>query len=366
MTTDLHTIATPALVIDRSIVQRNLARLAAYCREHGLGLRPHTKTHKSRLVARMQMALGAVGLTVAKVGEAEVMAEAADDLLLAYPAVDAARCGRLANLAASGKTVRVGVDSNYAADALAAAGRSQGSTIGLLVDLDVGYGRTGVQTVEESLALAQHIDGLRGVRLDGIMIYPGHIGSPPDEQGDELRAVDEKVAAALELWRSKGLDAAIVSGGSTPSAFQSHLIPHQTEIRPGTYVFNDMNTALRGYCSLADCAARFAATVVSDAVPGQVVIDAGSKTLSSDLNAFDRTLGFGHIVEYPDARITRLSEEHGQVDISRCDRRPAIGERVTVIPNHICVCVNLQTRVWWREEGERLEEVNVDARGMLS
>ncbi len=356
-------LATPSLVIDGPTVRRNLQKLADYAAVHGLKIRPHTKTHKSRILAQMQLELGAAGLTVAKVGEAQTMADLCDDLLIAYPVVDAARCQRLIELVEH-VTVRVAVDSLAGVQALAGAAAAVDATIGILVDLDVGFGRTGVQTIEQSLALAQAVEQSPGVRLDGLFCYPGHIGSPPDQQGDQLAAISAKLAAAIDLWRRSGLEAAIVSGGSTPTAYQSHLIPQLTEIRPGTYVFNDTNTAYRGYCAIEDCAARIHCTVVSDAVPGQVVIDAGSKTLTSDRNAAGDSHGHGLILEYPKARIVRLSEEHGEVNIRDCDHAPKVGERVTVIPNHICPCVNLQDQMWWRE-GDTLEPLIVDARGML-
>jgi D-serine deaminase-like pyridoxal phosphate-dependent protein len=357
-------LPTPSILIDAAVVRRNLRRLSDYAKSHRLYLRPHTKTHKSTLLARMQMESGAVGLTVAKVGEAKVMAGVADDVLMAYPAVDPARCAELAELAKS-KTVRVGLDSATAADALSAAASAAGSTIGVLVDLDVGFGRTGVQSAKEALSLARHVDRAAGLQLDGIMFFPGHIGGPSDAQAAQLKALDERLAEVLDLWERDGMEARIVSGGSTPTALQSHLVTRMTEFRPGTYIYNDMNSVHGGFASLDDCAARVIATVVSTAVPGQVVIDAGSKALTSDRCGPAPESGHGHIVEYPRAKVTKLSEEHGQVDVRACDRTPKVGERVTVIPNHICPCVNLQDNVWWREEGEPPRPVRVDARGKV-
>jgi D-serine deaminase-like pyridoxal phosphate-dependent protein len=356
--------ATPCLVIDAAVVRRNLKRYADYVAQHGLGLRPHTKTHKSVKLARMQLDAGAVGLTVAKAGEAQVMAEAGDDLLMAYPAVDRPRCDALAELAKK-VTVRVAIDSQAAAEALADAATRAGSTIGILVDIDVGGGRTGVQTPKDALALAQFVDQQAGLRLDGIMCYPGQVRGEPAAQTPALKQVDATLAETIDLWRQHGLAALIVSGGSTPTAMQSHLVTNLTEIRPGTYVYNDMKIVTGGYCTLDDCAARFACTVVSDAVPDQVVIDAGAKTLTYDSFGSGETLSHGYLVEYPEARVTKLSEEHGQVDMTKCDPRPRVGERVTVIPAHICPCVNLQDQVWWKENGE-LEALRIDARGKLS
>jgi D-serine deaminase-like pyridoxal phosphate-dependent protein len=356
--------ATPALVIDAKTVYRNIERLAAYADEHDLGIRPHTKTHKSRQLAALQMSAGAVGLTAAKVGEAELMAEVADDILLAYPAVDLARAQRLARLA-NHATVRVAIDSLEGARRLGEAANRVSATIGILVDLDVGMGRTGLQTAWEALKLAQLVDKTPGLRLDGLFCYPGHIGGRAERQHEALQAVSSKLDEALRLWEDHGLQARIVSGGSTPTAFQSHLVPEYTEIRPGTYLYNDMNTVRGEYCSLDDCAARIACTVVSTAVPGQVVIDAGSKTLTSDRCAPAPDSGHGYILEYPDAVIARLSEEHGQVDVRKCGASPKLGERVTVIPNHICPCVNLQDVVWWRDEDGALAELPIDARGRI-
>jgi D-serine deaminase-like pyridoxal phosphate-dependent protein len=303
-------------------------------------------------------------LTVAKAGEAQVMAQACNDLLVAYPAVDEARCRALAALAAQ-HVVRVAVDTTAAVDAIGAAASRAGASVGVLVELDIGFHRTGVQSPEASLSLAQQAARTRAVRLDGLMIYPGHLG-PVEGQAEELSRISELVDRTLDLWRRAGLEAATVSGGSTPTARRSHLVPSLTEIRPGTYIFNDLKTVAGGHATLDDCAARVCCTVVSDAVPGSVVLDAGSKALSSELLRQSPGDGYGCVVEHPEARIVRLSEEHGVVDVSRCSRRPKVGERVHVVPNHICTCVNMFDRMWLRHEDGALEEALVDARGRLS
>jgi len=357
-------LPTPSIVIDATVARHNLERLAEYAKRHCLGIRPHTKTHKSVMVGRMQMEYGAVGLTVAKVGEAKVMTDATDDLLMAYPAVDPLRCAELAQLA-RGHTMRVGIDSKTAADALAEHARAAGSTIGILVNLDVGLHRTGVQTPNDALALAQHISQQQGLRLDGIMFYPGHLKDDSEDAIREIAVIDERLGETLDLWDKSGLVAPIVSGGSTPTAYVSHWLTRMTEARPGTYVYHDMNGVHGGYATLADCAARIHCTVVSTAVPGQFVIDAGSKTLTQDKCGPAPDSGFGHVVEYPNAKIVKLTEEHGQVDCRSCDRVPKVGDRVTIIPNHICPCINLQDRVWWKEEGEAPRPIDVDARGRV-
>lgn len=364
----LSTIATPALVIDGQKVDRNLRRMADYARQHHLQLRPHTKTHKSLFFAAKQLEAGQCsGLTVAKVGEAQVLSSATDSLMIAYPTVDRARTDAIAELAHRCH-ILVSVDSDYSVDALSNSAHRAGATIGVLVDLDVGFHRTGLQTVEQTLDLAQHIDRAPGLALSGLFIYPGHVTGPVEQRHAAISLVGELVHDAHHRWQQAGLAMPIVSGGTTPSAFDSHWVPHTTEIRPGTYIFNDLNIWRGGYCELEDCAATIVATVVSNAVPGKVILDAGSKTLTSDRCGPAPDSGHGYIVEYPEAMIGRLTEEHAEVDISRCAARPHLGERVTVVPNHICPCVNLQTQIWFRESSssDELQAINVDARGRLS
>ena len=257
------------------------------------------------------------------------------------------------------------IDSTTAADALARAAQAAKTTFGILVDLDVGFHRTGVQSAVEALTLAQYIDQSPGLRLDGLMFFPGQFSTiPPDQREPALRAIDAQLAETIDLWSRSGLEAKVVSGGSTPTAFQSHLISRLTEIRPGTYIFNDLNSVRAGCTTIEDCAARIVATVVSTAVPGQIVLDAGSKTLTSDRGP-QADSGHGLVVEYPQARIFKLSEEHAQVDVRQCDGAPRVGSRVTVIPNHICPCINLQDKVWCHEDGQPPRALVVEARGRV-
>ena len=362
--TTLETIPTPAVIIEEQVALKNIRKLADYAIKHNLKVRPHTKTHKSVRMARAQLAAGAAGLTVAKVGEAEVMIEAGSDLLIAYPALDPARTGRIAQLA-KGRTLRLAVDSAIAAEALGAAARLADVTLGILVDIDTGFHRTGVQSAQAALALAQLVDRTNGLRLDGLFTFPGHLRGPGGVDTGQLPFVQQCLADSIALLKQHGLDTTIISGGSTPSAYYSHLVPAYTEIRPGTYIYNDMNTVYADACSLDEVAAKVVCTVISDAVPDKVVLDAGTKTLTSDRNGPRPDSGHGYIEQYPDAKIVRLSEEHGEVDVSQCERRPKLGERVEVIPNHICPCVNLHDAVWLKT-GTELHRLPVDARGRLS
>lgn len=358
-------LPTPALTIDLDILERNLDRMAAYCHEHGIGLRPHTKTHKTPEVGRMQMDRGAVGLTVAKVGEAEVMATAGlEEILIAYPIWGSEKLGRIAALARE-RSILLSLDNEDTARMLSQATSAAGSTCGVLVEFDVGMRRCGVIPGPACLELARKIEKLPGLRFRGLMTFPGNIWGAEVDREKETRQVAERVEKALEPFRNAGMEVEIVSGGSTPSAFLSHEIPGFTEIRPGTYAYNDLNTYYQGACKLDDCAARVVATVVSTAVPGRAMIDAGSKTLSSDGLGSGPATGHGYVVEDPDAALIKLNEEHGHLDITRSSHSFRVGEVVTVIPNHVCTCVNMHDEVFLLRNGQVEGTWKVAARGKV-
>jgi D-serine deaminase-like pyridoxal phosphate-dependent protein len=358
-------IETPALVVDLDILDRNLRRVADYAGQHGLRLRPHTKTHKSVMLAKRQLELGAAGLTVAKVSEAEVMLGAAPaDLLVAFPIVGSGKLARLVEVARR-THVTVALDSLAAAQALSDAARTAQVEIGVLVEFDAGLGRVGVAPGEPLLELARQVRALPHLEFRGLTFYPGHIKDLDAGGRQALAQLSELVARIRDDFERAGIPVPIVSGGSTPTLFHSHEIAGLTEIRPGTYLFNDINTVRSGGCAMEDCAASVLATVVSAARPGHMILDGGSKTFSSDRPVNSSDVTFGHIVEAPAARFHKMNEEHGFVDLTGVDRKFAVGDRVHVIPNHICVAVNLHERVYG-VRGERVEEIwNVDARGKL-
>ncbi len=341
----LAELETPAAIVDVDRMAANLDRMAAYVREHGLRLRPHTKTHKTPQLAAEQLRRGAAGVTVATTREAEAMAAVADDVLVAYPPVGRARIERLIALPARVR-LTVALDSEEALRALAAAAAAAGREVGVLVELDAGMRRCGVQTPGAAVALARAAATLDGVAYRGVMFYPGHIREPVAEQApalDRLRADLESHFAALT---TAGLEPEVVSGGSTPAAFASHGIERLTEIRPGTYIFNDRTTAHAGACAWDDCAYSVLATVVSTAVAGQAVVDAGSKALSREEIRAPNAGGYGAVLDRPDVAVVATSEEHGILDISRTDWRPRVGDRLRIVPNHVCVSVNLHERLW--------------------
>jgi len=335
---DALDLDTPALYIDLDALERNISQMQEQCREWGVDLRPHVKTHKIPEIAQMQLDAGAIGITVAKVGEAEVLP--GDDVLVAYPLVKA-KVPRLRELAKT-RRVKVAVDSVDVARDL------HGKGIETLVEIDVGVGRCGAQSPEQAVEIAQACSDFRG-----IFYWPSWL----DEAG--FRAACVKIDAVLAALAAAGFEAKIVSGGSTPGAAKTPLIPRTTEIRPGTYVFYDASSLEAKCCALADCALRVLTTVVSTAVPGQCVIDAGSKTLSSD-----QTVGVGTFGHFVGRKWTmrKLNEEHGYVEI---DGPARVGEKVWVVPSHVCATVNLHDEIWYGRRGRVEGSWKVAARGRV-
>lgn len=331
-------VETPVGYLDLDRVRSNARRVAEYASTHGLAWRPHTKTHKSLTVARIQLEAGARGLTVATLREAEVMASLTDDLLLAYPPVGRAKLERL--LALPGRLdLKVALDSGQVLAPLAEAAASAGRTVGVLVEVDVGLGRVGVQGPDDAVALAREAAERAGVAFLGVLFYPGHIRSHGGEQEGQLAEVARRLHAILEALDAAGVPARIVSGGSTPTLWRSHLVPGMTEIRAGSCIFFDKEAFEVGVAEMGDLAYTVLATVVSTAVPGRAVVDAGSKALSRESRGAD---GFGFLLDHPEVRVASLSEEHGVLDVSGSTWRPQVGDRVRIVPNHVCVSVNLQ------------------------
>jgi D-serine deaminase-like pyridoxal phosphate-dependent protein len=351
---------TPALIVDLDIMERNLRRVAEYSAQHGLRLRPHTKTHKSTSLARQQLALGAAGLTVAKVGEAEVMLGAQPaDLLIAFPVIGEPKLRRLTELARVTR-ITVALDSLTAAQHLSQAAESAGVDVGLLVEIDVGLKRVGVKP-SDALEFARLVAALPHLRFLGITFYPGHIR---DQNEQKIAELSRTSAGLRNEFARAGLEASIVSGGSTPLLYRSHEIEGLNEIRPGTYIFNDMNTVASGGCALEDCAASILVTVVSHNRPDRMIVDGGSKTFSSD-RASTGEPGFGRVVDAPAAAFDRMNEEHGFIDLKTANRRFEIGDKLRIIPNHICVAVNLHEVVYGVRGGKVEEMWKVEGRGKL-
>jgi D-serine deaminase-like pyridoxal phosphate-dependent protein len=339
-------LETPALVVDLDRLERNLGRAAAYADDHGLGLYPHVKTHKTLEIARMQLDRGARGLTVAKPTEAQVFAAAGlGPLVLHYPTAGRGKAERIAELAAA-------VPLTIALDSLAVAEPIAAVEAEVLIELDVGLRRTGV-TPREAVELGRAIDGLGGgLRVAGLSCYPAH---------RELAEVDALLAQAQEGFVAAGLRCERISGGSTATLFESHRT-RMTELRPGNYALLDRSEA-RGAFGPDDCALRVQATVVSTSVPGRVIFDAGSKTLS-EAAAPPGASGFGEVVGHPEIVIEALNEEHA-IGSAGPETKLAVGDRVELIPNHACTCVNLHDILYAARGGEVEAEFAVAARGKV-
>jgi D-serine deaminase-like pyridoxal phosphate-dependent protein len=303
---------------------------------------------------------GAAGLTVATPFEAEVMASVCGDLLVAYPPVGASKLARLMALPPS-VDLSVALDSPEALTPLAAAAVAAGRSVGVLLELDLGARRVGVPSPAQAVALARTVAELEGVEYRGVAFYPGHIRAPLDEQDNAIAQLSHDVGVFVAALSESGLAPAVVSGGSTPTLFRSHEIAGVTEIRPGTCIFYDRDIVAMDVASWDEIAYTVLATVVSTAVPGRAAIDAGSKALSKEVFRSGGS-AFGVLFDHPEVELVSLSEEHGVLDLSSTEWTPRVGDRVRVVPNHVCVSTNLQDRLLVRQ-GDEVVAWPIDARG---
>jgi D-serine deaminase-like pyridoxal phosphate-dependent protein len=327
------TLDTPAVTILLDRLEANIARVQRLVASHGKALRPHIKTHKIPAIARMQIAAGAVGITCQKLGEVEAFIDGGlnDDILLTFNIVGEFKTERLAGLAKRARRLAVVFDNAVVARGISAAADRHGVEIPFLVECDTGFGRNGVLTPEAALDLAKAAMKMPGLRFDGLMTYPNR---------PETR---EFFTEALARFARAGIPVPVVSGGGTPALLTLGEFPMTTEHRAGTYVYNDVLIVSASAALWDDCAMFVRATVVSRPTPERAVIDAGSKVLTREQYS---VRNFGRIVEYPDAVIVNLNEEHGVVDLTASAKRPEIGEVVNIIPNHTCVVSNMVDEVY--------------------
>jgi D-serine deaminase-like pyridoxal phosphate-dependent protein len=360
----LSDVETPALICDLDRLTANLGRVAGFARNADLELRPHTKTHKTPEIAKLQLEHGASGITVAKIGEAEVMADAGiDDIFIAHHIVGADKVERLAKLAERAK-VAVGVDSSEAAAALSMGSAQHGLRLRVLIEVDTGLRRCGVRP-EDAPDLARAVSSLPGLALGGVFTYPGHVYDARNENevagiaAYECRIMGElggKIAPLVE-------GPLRVSGGSTPTAPSYHPECGLTEIRPGTYVFNDRTQIDMWAARPAECALTVLSTVVSAPESGRVILDAGGKSLAADVAR--RSSGHGMLKEDGAAVIVKLNEEHGFLDLSQSELRLRLADKVEVIPNHACAVANLFDEMTVVKDGEVVDTWQIAARGKV-
>jgi D-serine deaminase-like pyridoxal phosphate-dependent protein len=356
-----ETLETPIPLVDLERLDRNLDRMAAYTSQHALALRPHIKTHKSPRIAAEQLRRGAVGVTCATPLEVEVMADVCRDILLAYPPVGDLKLARLLSLPEETQ-LTVALDSAAVVEQLALAARTRGREVGVYVELDLGMHRVGLSAIEDTVALARLVAARPPLIYRGITFYPGHIRGPVGSQDEELSRLAHDLSAAIQALDRAGLPPEVVSGGSTPTITRAHEIEGLTEVRPGTYVYNDRLTVQAGACGWDDCALTVLATVVSTAVPGQAVIDAGAKALGREPAAKPED-GYAALVDRPEVTVQRLSEEHGILDLRNSDWRPVVGEQVRLVPNHVCIVVHLHEVIHGFRDGKIEASWPVAARG---
>ncbi|MDN5001647.1 D-TA family PLP-dependent enzyme [Bradyrhizobium sp. GCM10027634] len=344
---------TPCAVIDMDRVERNIARIQKACDDAGVANRPHIKTHKNPTIARMQVAAGAKGITCQKIGEAEIMANAGiDDILISYNLLGEEKMARLGALNAKTR-MTVAADNSTVVAGLPKAAEASGRPLSVVVECDTGRKRAGVETPAEAIALAREIAASKGLEFAGFMLYPTETG-----WADAQKFYDEALAGV----RAHGLDAKIVSTGGTPNLVNIGKLKGGTEHRFGTYIYNDRMQVAAGVAGWDDCALHIYSTVVSRAAPERGILDAGSKTLTTDTGGLD---GHGLILEHPEAKIAKFAEEHGFLDLSRSNTRPNVGDVVRIVPNHVCVVVNMMDEVVMVRGEEIIGTLPVAARGKL-
>ncbi|TBL70759.1 alanine racemase [Paenibacillus thalictri] len=358
---------TPCLLIDVPTMNANISAMAEVAKRNRVAWRPHAKTHKIPDIAKAQLMAGASGITVAKISEAEVMAEhGIEDIFVAYPLVVEAKIERAVRLSQRIRLI-VGTDSFEGARRLSETAGRHDHVLQVRLEIDTGMKRTGVE-YDKAVELALLIHGLPNVRLSGIFTFRGAMldGKPTLDLEKAGKEEGELMVRLAEAMRAEGIPIADVSVGSTPTGAYAAEVKGVTEIRPGTFVFNDRMQAKFGVCSLDDCAAVIQATVVSRPSERHAVIDGGSKTFATDVQPHTSPLnlvGFGHILEAPDAVLERFSEEHGIIRLEP-HHTLAVGDIVHIIPNHVCSTLNLHNYVYL-VDGPSIEKVAVQARGML-
>ena len=357
---------TPALVLDLDKMDANIKEMADIARDAGVKLRPHIKTHKSPYLAKLQLESGASGITVAKLGEAEVMADAGiTDIRVAYPICGEIKLARLRRLLERAN-VSTSLDSVEVARGISSVGEEIGTQVPVFLEINTGMDRCGPASTQEALALAQQIAPLPGLDLVGILTHEGHLLSTERSQ-ESLRQsaiqVADKMVTAANMLRINGIDIGEVSIGSTPAVRYNAHVPGITEIRPGTYIFNDLNEMMSGVATEDTCAVTVLVTVVSIPENDRAIVDGGSKTFSSDTLAHQEKSGFGYIKGHPDVIFDHMNEEHGYLKLANAREKLGIGERLEIIPNHICPIPNLADRFYGVRHGALEREIPILARG---
>ncbi|MEF3308786.1 alanine racemase [Paenibacillus sp. GYB004] len=356
-------LTTPAVIVNLDIAERNIGGMAAKLKQYGISHRPHIKSTKSVYFARKQLEAGAIGITTAKLSEAETFAEAGiDNILIAYPIIGDDKLARFERLHKKAAVIAT-VDSVYGAEGLSRVGVASGKQVDTLIEIDGGLNRGGRQPGEDTVAFAREIFSLPGIRIRGIMGYFGTIYGNTDEASFRaaVRLESDTMRQTAQALAEAGIAVDIVSTGSSPAALLCEELSSATEVRAGNYILFDVSGVAMGFASEEDCALRVVATVVSTPLPGRATIDAGTKTLTSD-KAHHRE-GFGIVVGRPGIRITGLNEEHGFLQFDPAEVTLSVGDRIEIIPNHSCVIPNLCDTIAGVRQGRVERSIAIDARG---
>ena len=365
---DLSHVETPSLLLDYGKLAANMKRMSDFAKKHCVELRPHIKTHKSIEIAKLQLANGAVGITTAKIEEAEVMADAGiKDILIAYPISSPEKIRKVIGLLNRGVDLKISVDSLEQVKLLQKGLENTSHSLEVWIKVDSGLNRCGVEPGKAALRLAQAILFLSRLRVGGIFTHAGHAyGAASKGEIEEIALAEARaVVESAEECEKAGIPIKVRSVGSTPTFEISGKVEGITEVRPGNAVFYDAIQVGLGVAQHDSCALTVSASVVG-VYEDRIVLDAGSKTLCLDKGAhgLDSVKGYGYIPGYPGLTIDRLSEEHG---VAVFDKKPALklNDKVRIIPNHACTVVN-QFDEYTVMEGERVVDTwKVDARGKL-
>lgn len=359
-------IDTPALLIDKDIAIQNIEMMQKRANDLGVALRPHIKTHRMSYFAKIQMEKGATGIACAKIGEAEVMAEAGiQDIFIANEIVGEMKYQRLKELHRKIK-IRIGVDNSYQIDQIEKVFEGEEHPLEVLMEYEVGENRSGIITDEQLVDLVSYIKTKKNVVLKGIFSHEGHTYKA-DNQEDCLEKAEiayRRTLRAADMIRDMGVDIDTVSVGATPSIMNGAFLEGITEFRLGTYIFFDLGQA-KAIHDFSHCAASVLATVISKPTNQRVVLDAGAKALVSQnrQEGICATGGFGYVKDSDNVNLSNLFDEHGLINNESYSQQVQIGDKVEVIPSHICPTVNLYDSVYLISNDQILDRISVDCRG---
>lgn len=365
----IRQLETPCLVIDVNLAEQNIMRMQEAANQAGCMLRPHIKTHKMPLFAKMQIRAGAIGITCAKISEAEVMAEGGQqDIFIAYPMIGDFRIERAMQLAKKIKRLILAVDSKEGAEAINQAAFKHGIIVEVRMEIDTGAGRTGVP-MDQAAELALAIKNMEHLNMTGIYTFKSLLlgGVPTEDNEGAAKEEGEMMHKVAQMLKLAGVEVSDISAGSSPTGIQVAKTGLVNEIRPGTYIFNDYMLMKERVAGLDDIAVRLYATVVSCHHPEYAVIDGGTKCFPTDVTPNQEPYyypGYAVVEGNDNLRLSRMNEEHGIITALNGETGLKVGQVITLIPIHVCTAINMQSSVYILEDNS-LRKQQVDARGMM-